>query len=115
MKSIHKALLVNLLINGAILLTSQAVVANDVIVDVPPPPDRHELAPKSRDGYVWASGHWVWMGHFYKWTSGIWIPAHHGLWVADRWEQVGTQWHYLPGHWDSAAQPISTLQAQDRR
>jgi hypothetical protein len=118
MKSIHQALLASLLLNAATLLTSQAAMAKEITAAVAPPADRHEVAPRQRDGYVWAPGHWEWTGHFYSWTDGSWIVAHRAQeWVADRWEQVGSQYHFLPGHW--SAQDVApgkpTLQAQDRR
>jgi hypothetical protein len=116
MKSIQKILLASLLFNATTLLASQVVMAKDVTVNVAPPADRHEAAPKPRDGYVWAPGHWEWTGRFYSWTGGTWLVERRGQqWTADHWEQVGLAWHFLPGHWDSAYQPSSTLQAQDRR
>jgi hypothetical protein len=118
MKFIHKALLASLLLNASALLVSQAAMAKDITVDVAPPADRHEAVPKPRAGYVWAPGHWEWSGRFYSWTTGTWIVQHRDQqWVADRWEQVGSQYHYLPGHWgaNNAAEAGSTLQAQDRR
>jgi hypothetical protein len=116
MKSIHKTLLASLLFNAAALLTSQVVMAKDITVDAAPPADRHEAVPRPRAGFAWAPGHWEWTGHFYSWSSGTWIVEHRGQqWAAAGWEQVGSQWHYLPGHWDTTQQPNSTLQAQDRR
>jgi hypothetical protein len=113
MKSIHKALLAGLLFSAATLLSSPAVMAKDITVDAAPPADRHEVVPNPRAGYVWAPGHWEWTGRFYSWTGGTWIIAHRGQdWVADRWEQVGSQYHFLPGHWASAADTNTTLQAQ---
>lgn len=118
MKSTHKALLTGLILNAALLFTSPASMAagKEVTVDVAPPAERHELAPKARDGYVWAPGYWAWRGRFYTWTSGTWIVTHGGQhWVADRWEPQGSQWHYSPGHWESAHQAASTLQAKDQQ
>lgn len=118
MKSIYKGLFASLLLNSALLLVSQAVLARDITVDVAPPADRHEATPKPRAGYVWAPGHWEWTGRFYSWTAGTFVVQHRGQqWIADRWEQVGSQYHFLAGHWSvaEAAESTSTLQAQDRR
>jgi|HubBroStandDraft_6_1064221.scaffolds.fasta_scaffold274734_2 hypothetical protein len=114
MKSSYRALLTSLLFSTATLLTTPAVLAKEVTVDVAPPADRHEAVPGTRAGFVWAPGHWEWTGRFYSWTGGTWVVQHRGQqWVAARWEQVGSQYHFLPGHWsaDSATEAKSTLQA----
>jgi hypothetical protein len=37
----------------------------------------------------------------YVWVSGTWIPERRGAhWIADHWDQTGTQWRYVPGHWE---------------
>jgi WXXGXW repeat (2 copies) len=69
--------------------------------DAAPPPARVERAAQ-RDGYVWAPGYWDWNGHAYHWVSGSYIYERRGAhWVADRWEQVGSQWQHVRGHWES--------------
>src|SRR5271170_5833407 len=71
----------------------------EVITDSPPPPPRAEHPPPPRDGYVWGAGHWEWNRHSYVWVSGTWIVERRAAhWVSDGWEQVGTQWHFVPGH-----------------
>jgi WXXGXW repeat (2 copies) len=116
MKSIHKALLASLLFGAATLMTTPAILASDLTVAVAPPADRHEAAPKPRPGYVWAPGYWAWSGRFYSWTSGTWVVEHGKgqQYVAARWEQIGSQYHFLPGHWSAgnATEAKSTLQAQ---
>jgi hypothetical protein len=73
----------------------------EIVTDTPPPPDRTEHAPPSRDGYVWGAGHWDWNGRSYVWVSGTWIAERRAAhWVVARWEQAGTQWHYIAGHWE---------------
>ncbi len=93
-----------LLLTGLLIGASApmaALAGTEVMTDAPPPPDRVEHAPPSRDGYAWAPGHWEWNHRAYVWVSGTWIVERRAAhWVADRWEQVGPQWHYVPGHWE---------------
>jgi hypothetical protein len=78
-----------------------AVAANEIVTDVPPPADRVEHAPPTRDGYAWAPGHWEWNSRSYVWVSGTWIMERRAAhWVADRWEAEGAKWRYIPGHWE---------------
>jgi hypothetical protein len=80
---------------------SMTARAADIVIDAAPPALRAERAPAPRDGYVWASGHRELRGHDYAWVGGTWIAERRGAhWAADRWEQQGTQWHFLPGHWE---------------
>jgi hypothetical protein len=88
------------LISTVILVSPLSFAGNAVITDSAPPALRAEREPAHRDGYVWAPGHWEWSGRAYAWTSGTWILERRGAhWVADQWESTGTQWRYIPGHW----------------
>jgi hypothetical protein len=100
METIRNPLMVLIGLSACALLgPSPASAGPDVLSDVAPPPDRAERAPAPRDGYDWRGGHWEWTGRFYKWVSGTWVTAHRGAhWATDRWDQVGTQWHFTPGH-----------------
>lgn len=102
MKTVRNPLMVLIGLSASALLgPSLASAGPDVLSNAAPPPDRLERVPAPRDGYVWGVGHWEWTGRFYKWVSGTWITAHHGArWVPDRWDQVGTQWHFAQGHWE---------------
>jgi hypothetical protein len=86
---------------GAAFIPELVSAGAEIVTDAPPPPDRVEHAPPPRDGYVWGAGHWEWNGRSYVWIFGTWIPerraAHR---VVARWEQVGTQWHCVAGHWE---------------
>jgi hypothetical protein len=101
MKAIRKALLVTLFLGAGSIGTSTAASAGPgVDPDVAPPPAREERAPAPRDGYVWAPGYWEWSGHAYSWVSGRFIFEHRGAhWVADRWDQTGSHWQHVSGHW----------------
>lgn len=97
----NAALLAAGVCTGAALMPLTASAGTEVLTDSPPPPQRTEHAPPPRDGYVWAGGHWEWNRHSYVWVSGTWIVERRAArWVVDQWEQVGAQWHYVPGHWE---------------
>ena len=88
------------LADGILLLRAAPAVAAEIITDLPPPPLRAENMGHRRDGYVWASGHWEWSGHDYRWVAGSWIVEHgRAHWIDDQWEALGTQWRFVPGHW----------------
>ncbi len=71
-----------------------------IISDVAPPAVRVERYVP-RDGYVWAPGYWEWNGRSYHWVSGTYLLERRGAhWVADRWDQVGTHWQHVAGHWE---------------
>ncbi len=85
---------------GSLALAS-SLRASEIVTDTAPPAPRVEHPPPSRDGYVWAPGHWEWNRHSYVWVSGTWIIERRAShWVADRWEQSGSQWHFIAGHWE---------------
>ncbi len=76
-----------------------ALASTPLVVDSAPPPPRIENVPY-RDGYVWALGHWAWNGHSWAWVDGNYVvEQRHAHWIPDGWEQSGTQWRYIPGHW----------------
>jgi hypothetical protein len=98
---VRNAFLMTLGLMGGLAAPRFALAAPEIVTDAPPPPPRVEQAPPHRDGYVWDAGHWEWNGRFYTWVSGTWIVERRNAhWVADRWEPQGTQWRFLPGHWE---------------
>ena len=72
------------------------------IVSVAPPPPVHEVAPPSRQGYVWAPGHHEWRGNQYVWVQGRWIQAREGYEYREpRWVQRGDgQWYLVGNNWE---------------
>ena len=85
----------------AVLLCSSVLAESEIRVGTAPPPARHEVVPKPKDGYAWAPGHWEWTGRFYNWVAGTWLTARPGYhWIEDQWQQEGDQWRYLRGHWE---------------
>jgi hypothetical protein len=85
---------------GMLLVSSPSPASSEILTDTAPPEPRVEREPPHRDGYAWAPGYWEWNGRFYRWSSGTWIGERQGHWVADHWDQVGSQWHYVKGHWE---------------
>jgi YXWGXW repeat-containing protein len=102
MNTLRRASLVALWLGAGGIGTSTVASAGDGIsADVAPPPAREERAPAPRDGYVWTPGYWEWNGHAYSWVSGRFIFGHRGAhWVPDRWDQAGSQWQHVNGHWE---------------
>lgn len=74
-----------------------------VIVQSAPPAPIYERIPATREGYIWAPGHYVWDGGRYVWRSGEWMAARPGYaWQAARWEQRGDgSWYLVGGTWVS--------------
>ena len=82
---------------GAISVPAQA----DVIVRFAPPPDRYEVAPPPRHGYVWEKGHWEWLNGRHVWMSGHWERARPGyVHVPPRWVEEHGRWRYEARRWD---------------
>jgi|SRR5277367_2287785 len=100
MKPMRKALLIAACLGaGAAGSAGSAFAGPDA--DVAPPPMREERAPVARDGYVWAPGYWEWTGHSYSWVAGRFLFEHRGAhWVPDRWDQAGSHWQHVNGHWE---------------
>ena len=48
--------------------------AAEIVVVAPnaPPPERVEVVPAARVGYVWDKGHWRWEHGQYAWVPGHW-------------------------------------------
>jgi hypothetical protein len=72
-----------------------------VIVQSAPPAPIHESVPGTREGYIWAPGHYVWDNGRYAWRGGEWMPARSGYaWQAAHWEQRNDgSWYLVGGNW----------------
>ena len=56
----------------------------------PPPPPRHEVAPRPRHNMVWVPGYWDWRGHRHVWVQGHWVKARPGYYYREpRWVEHG--------------------------
>ncbi|WYX34857.1 hypothetical protein WJ966_25765 [Achromobacter xylosoxidans] len=57
-------------------------------------------APPPRVGYVWAPGHWEWVGGRHAWIGGVWMPARPGyVYHGPEWRQRHGHWVYYEGRW----------------
>jgi len=84
---------------AALAAPTTVLAATQTVVDSAPPQPRIENVPH-RDGYVWASGHWEFNGHYWSWVDGSYlVEQRHAQWIPDAWEADGSQWRYVPGHW----------------
>jgi hypothetical protein len=70
---------------------------------VPPPEAPFEATPQlaSPSTEIWKPGHWNYNGLDFFWVSGTVVsrPSNTAVWSADRWEQRGYGWAYVPGYW----------------
>lgn len=77
-----------------------AARAQQIIVQVGPPPMVQEVMPGPRPGWVWVQGHQEWRHNHHVWVPGYWVRERAGYgWVQPRWEQRGGQWVYFAGNW----------------
>lgn len=99
--NIRRTIIVAMLaIAAGVPVAGQAARLN-VDIDVAPPPDRVEVVPAPRAGYVWAPGYYRWDGGHHLWVKGHWIRGREGhQWVAHHWEHRGDRWHFEEGHWN---------------
>lgn len=99
--NVRKALFASLFAAGVVAAPGLAQARTYVDIDVAPPPDRVEVVPAPRPGYVWAPGYWTYNGHRHVWAKGHWERERHGHhWAPDHWVQHGDRYHYQRGHWD---------------
>src|SRR5881394_1763041 len=81
-------------------IAAPARAAVDVYVNVAPP-ERVEVVPAPRTGYIWAPGYYRWRGNHHVWVDGHWARTRVGYhWYADRWDHDGDRWIYRRGHWE---------------
>lgn len=71
------------------------------VVQVAPPPPRHERIPRARHGYIWEPGHWEWRGQRHDWVRGMWLAERPGfVYSQPRWQQRDGNWYMESGRWD---------------
>jgi hypothetical protein len=97
----RKLLIASLLAAGVAGAPALAQARVYLDVDVAPPPDRVEVVPAARPGYVWVPGYWDYNGHHHVWAKGHWVHERHGYhWTDDHWVEHNGRWHHDRGHWD---------------
>lgn len=84
-----------------IATTASAAKFVDVEIGIAPPPERVEVVPAPRPGYIYERGHYVVEGDRYVWHEGEFIREREGHhWQPYVFERHGDRWHYRAGHWD---------------
>ena len=80
---------------------AQVYSAPAIVVQGPPPAAVYEAVPASREGYIWAPGHYVWDNGRYQWRGGEWMAARPGYaWQSAHWEQRSDgSWYLVGGTW----------------
>ena len=72
-----------------------------VDIDVRPPPDRVEVIPAGRPGYVWVPGYYRWDGRQHVWVRGRYVVERRGYrWHPAHWEESSGRYHFEQGHWE---------------
>lgn len=71
---------------------------------IPPPPRKKEVRiVKPGAGYVWIGGYWRWTSGRYVWVKGHWVKAPRGkVWAPGRWVKKNRQWVWVRGRWVKA-------------
>jgi len=71
-------------------------------IGVAPPPERYEVVPAPRDGFIYERGHYAWDGNNYVWRDGQFIRHREGhVYTPYLFERRGEKtWHFRSGHWD---------------
>ena len=75
-----------------------------VVVNGPPPAPLPEQPPPPPSPHaVWVGGYWHWVGTQYAWIPGHWEQAPRGArWQAPRYSVVEGSYTYEPGAWQGA-------------
>lgn len=70
----------------------------------PPPAPREDRGQPPSPRHFWAPGYHRWDGHQHVWHPGGWYERRDGLeYIAPHWEDIYSQWEYIPGRWVPAA------------
>ena len=68
-----------------------------------PPPERVEVIPAPRRGYIWTPGYWDWRGNKHIWVRGHWIREREGYaYQPHRWAEREGRWSLERGRWERA-------------
>lgn len=85
---------------GAPVVTRRVVAPSVYPTTAPPPAMVESVSP--REGFVWIPGSWDWRDGQWAWRPGYWSRQEptHRLWVPTRWEQQGSYYVKVDGHWE---------------
>lgn len=88
-------------IMGAVAAPLPSMAAVDVYANTGPPPDRHEVVPGPRHGYVWSPGYWDWRGNRHVWMKGRSVRERSGYaYEPHRWVESDGRWNLQRARWN---------------
>lgn len=97
---IKKILLASMLAASVAGIAVPLPASAAIIVQVAPPPMRHESVPEPRRGYLWVPGYWDWRGNRHAWVKGTWQRERKGYrYNQPAWEERDGRWHMNRGGW----------------
>jgi hypothetical protein len=89
---------------GLVILGSAGIAqarSVEVEISTAPPPDRVEVVPPARPGYIYERGHYAWDGRAYVWTEGRFIEERPGhVYTQPMIEHRSEHYYYRSGRWD---------------
>ena len=86
---------------GAVAMPLPSMAAVDVYVNVGPPPDRYEVIPAPRRGYVWSPGYWDWRNNKHVWVRGSSVRERAGYsYQPHRWVESNGRWTQERSRWN---------------
>jgi hypothetical protein len=86
---------------GVAMTPRPSAAAVDVWVNIGPPPERVEIIPDPRPGWVWTPGYWDWRGNRHVWHKGVWVRERPGYtFQPHRWVEHDGRWYLERGRWD---------------
>ena len=93
------------LVLAAMIATSFAALAppaaSATVVRIAPPPERDEVVPEPRNGYVWVAGHWDWRNRRHEWVRGAWLRERQGYaYQQPAWVERDGRWAMERGRWN---------------
>ncbi len=108
LKSVHRALLIALLVTAYPAVSFAGFFGVGVGVNVgfaPPPMPVYAQPPCPAPGYLWTPGYWGYSGDDddYYWVPGTWVmpPSLGLLWTPGYWGLVGEGYGWHEGYWGS--------------
>jgi hypothetical protein len=88
-------------IAGTATIAAAASSSGEIEIQVAPPPDRVEVIPAPREGFIYERGHYDWDNNRYVWREGRFIHKREGhVYTPYALEHRGERWYYHRGHWD---------------
>ena len=85
---------------GAMFVPMPASAEVTIFFNTAPPPNRYEVIPAPRAGYLWSPGYWNAKNNRHVWQSGHWERERHGYhYVQPTWKERNS-WQLEHGRWN---------------